>query len=200
MRSAYSPFTFLCCCLVVNVTPVRGVWISIIIIIMTWTPGDFIKPEPTLSVEATRDHILNELYRYFKTSAISTKTDRFLRIKTHTSIDEETLGDIIFDILHAYLADSRSFLRDLLPDNIEPAFFDEVIGYIAEDTLPDSSTTILSLWPPEADSDSDSEEAPLVDVSFWDVTIPVPIHVVFSGLALVAAWLLANTLYCTPYA
>lgn len=171
---------------------------------MTWTPGDFIKPDPTLSVEATRDHILNELYRYFKDSASSTKTDRFLRIKTHTSIDEETLGDIIFDILHAYLADSRSFLRDLLPDNIEPAFFDEVIGYIAEDTLPDSSTTILSLWLPEVEveeeAEAEAEEAPLVDVSFWDVTIPVPIHVVFSGLAVTAAWLLANTLYCTPYA
>jgi len=162
---------------------------------MTWTPGDFIKPDPTLSAEATRDHILHELYRYFKDPK---KTDRFLRIQTFTSMEDAILGEIIFDILHAYMVDSRSFLRDLLPDTIRPEFFDEVIGYIDEDTLPDSSTTILSLW--DSATDDDSIEEPLQEISFWDVTIPVPLYVVLSGLAITAAWLLGNTLTCHPNA
>jgi hypothetical protein len=163
---------------------------------MTWNPGDFIKPDPELSSEATREYILNELYQYF--SNPKNTSERLVRIrKIVPSIDSKVLGQIIFDILHAYLVDSRSALRDLLPDDIAPEFFDEVIGFVDEDTLPDSSTTIMTLWTatepsPELSSETETES----DV--WDLTIPVPIHVVMAGLAVIAMWLFGMNVYCIP--
>ena len=117
---------------------------------MSWNPGDFIKPDKTLPIEAIKDHILNELHRYFHDKKnTSDRLNRIRNIVQSYSIND-CLGEIIFDILHAYLADSRSFLEDLLPPDIPAEFFTEVIGFIECDTLPNSGyppVTIMSLWP-----------------------------------------------------
>jgi hypothetical protein len=151
---------------------------------MTWSPGDFIKPDPTLSNDDAREHILNELHRYF-TDPKNT-SERLVRIQnlvSGTSLENNSLGEVIFDILHAHLVETKSFLEDLLPADIAATFCEEVIGFVEEDTLPDGPT-ILSIWP---DSDSDVEmdadaDSAVKEISFWDMTVSVPVHVLLSGV------------------
>jgi hypothetical protein len=164
---------------------------------MTWNPGDFIKPDPTLSVEETQEHILNELYRYFQD--LKHPSDRLKRIQTSVSgtyleSNPALLGEIIFDILHAYLVDTRSCLQDLLPSTLSQEFIHEVLGFIEEDTLPDSTTVIASVWIPSPSSSPSSED----DVNILEQTIPVPLYVAVYGIAFAAAWLLGTHL-CVWY-
>lgn len=165
---------------------------------MSWTPGDFIKPDPALSVEATRDHILNELHRYFtNTKNTSDRLVRVQKIVEGVSLETNTLGDIIFDTLHAYLTDTSSFLMDLLPENVHDAFVEEVIGFVEEDTLPNGST-ILSLWletEPEPETEPEAEKEQ--EFSFWDLTVPIPLYVMSVSLVLLIAFAFSTTARCS---
>jgi hypothetical protein len=161
---------------------------------MTWSPGDFIKPDPTLSAEATREHILNELDRYFKDPKSTDRLVRIQKIVEGISFDKNSLGEIIFDILHAYLVDSSSFLKDILPDDIYDAFLDEAVGFIEEDTLPDGST-ILSLWletEPEPEPEPESEPS-VKEISFWNANIPIPLYVLTFGSCIIVAFLISSS-------